>query len=90
MASMYLRSEIVLVNDDITTTIELHVYSCYIVDYVVNSAFILFYFIPLQMKSSFNFIPCYRYPDSKSWRQLSLALSQKSHQAHYYRIGYIG
>ena len=33
--SIYLRSEIVLVNDDITTTIELHVYSYYIVDLIM-------------------------------------------------------
>jgi hypothetical protein len=32
--SIYLRSEIVLVDDDITTTIEFHVYSCYVVDQV--------------------------------------------------------
>jgi len=36
--SQYLRSEIVLVNDDITTTIELHVYSCYIVDFCTGDS----------------------------------------------------
>ena len=38
MRSIYLRSEIVLVNDDITTTIELHVYSCYIVDFCTGDS----------------------------------------------------